>query len=645
MPVSQLPQAPYRQDRKLFPTPLTTDVLFSEIRDCNRNDFPEYGTPHPNAKKWPNHKLIFIKPVDIERNEIFEFFYAADRETQDLYNFASGYRNVIGNVGGREFRVVLREYVTPRSDFDPLFPAFGTPMPNVPEGTFDNVEYVFLDKQQKKIDQAELDSLYIAEVRTYIEIAFLEEKLSYSAEKPIVTPERFRATLPTVVTEEIVEGKAALPNPVGDQISISEDQINPDIKRVRTISRSTSDDDVSLVGTRAYVEQTVASTTETYSHSELAAEEGLHVVQSQVTPLGDGSYIRETVTVNEWPELIGSDWDNNVKAQVRKTQQFVDPPTEADLFLQDTSFTPITKDRFLRVTETVPYDVVAGYFMTYSSTIDINLPNVLKSIDVLWSTDVANGFYESSWSGDAGGENVSISGSERGESNGSASASPELLINIEQPWGADCPINVHVFYVKPTDNSFVDGNYYAGSFVNSDLVISKLMQKSPYSGSSLGIKRWPTFKPISHRVITNGKRVSVSVQCNGSFSYARSEDNYHQDSTTGSGSGVSIDTTLNITNIPPTLHPYMGLTDSNQRQVVASASCNISLPFSASASASYSTPSNIYAGVSPTAFSATYPTDIPRAGYYLLKYNSEPYKWGWHRVVASVIDAGQFANS
>jgi len=643
MPISALPQAPYRQDRRTFPTPLVTDVLFSEIRDGNMHDFPLYGTPHPNKDKWPYHKLIFIKPVDIERNQIFQFFYAADRENQDLYNFSSGYRNVIGNVGGREFRVVLREYVTLRDEFDPLFPEFGTPMPNVPEGTFDNIEYVFFDKQQKKMDQAELDSLYVAEVRTYIERAFLDEKLSFSAERPILTPERFRATLPTVVTEEIVEGKASLPVPTGDQISISEDQINPDIKRVRTVSRSTSEDDVTLVGTRAYVEQTVASTTETYSQSELTAEEGLLVVQSQVTPLGDGSYIRETVTVNEWPELVGSDWDNNVKAQVRKIQQFVDPPSEADLYAQDTSFTPVTKDRFLRVTETVPYEVVAGYFMTYSSTVDINLPNVLRSVEVIWSADNAVGTYESNWDGSAIGNDVSLSGSERGEANGSASQEPEVLLDIEYPWGQDCPINIHVFYVKPTENAYVEGQYTAGSFVSSDLVISKLMEKSPYRSSPSGMKRWPVFKPQSHRIITNAKRVNVSAQCNGSFSYAKSDQQEHRDSTSGSGFSVAVDTTINVTNVPPTLHPLINLSDAADRYVVASASCSVQLPFGGSANSNASSPSNIFASVNPKSLSATYPQDIPRSGYYLLRYQSEPYKWGWHRVTASVIDASLFA--
>jgi hypothetical protein len=639
MAVSALPQAPYRQDRKIFPTPLSTDVLFSEVRDCNRSDFPEYGTPHPNVTKWPHHKLIFIKPVDIERNEIFEFFYAADRENQDEYNFASGFRSV---AGARDFRVVLREYVTLRSEFDPLLPAFKDPMPDVPVGVFGDIEYVFFDKQQKKIDQTELDSLYIAEVRTYIEIAFLNEKLSFSVEKPLVTPERFRATLPTVVTEEIVEGTAELPTLTAGQISISENQINPDVKSVRTISRSSPDGNVTLNGTRTYVEQTLANTEETYSESLLEAEEGLLIVQSQVTNLGDGNYTRETVRVNQWPELIGSEWDDNIKGQVKKKQQFVAPPSGPDFFLQDTSFLPVSKDRYLRVTEEAPHEVLDGYFTSYSSTVDLNLPNVLRSIEVIWDRDTADGGYISNWTGESDSENVSFSGAERGEATGTASASPELVINIEQPWGSDCPINIHTFFIKPQINTFIDGQYTSGSFVTSDMVVKKLMTNKPYLGSVTSMRKWPTFKPLAHRIITTGKRAAVSAQCNGSFSYAKSEDSFHSDATTGSGFGISIDTTIGVNNIPPTLHGTITLSDGSDESVVARSSCAVSLPYGGSSSSSASSPEG-FATIRPRTLDATYPPDIPRSGYYLLKYQSEPYKWGWHRVIASVIDTQQFA--
>jgi len=646
MPVSALPQAPYRQDRKIFPTPFSTDVLFSEIRDCNRTEFPEYGTPHPNSVKWPHHKLIFIKPVDIERNEIFEFFYAADRENQDEYNFASSFRSL---AGARDFRVVLREYVIPRAEFDPLLPAFKDPMPDVPAGIFGGVEYVFFDKQQKKIDQTELDSLYVAEVRTYIEAAFLNEKLSFSVEKALVTPEKFRATLPTTVTEEIVEGTATMPTLAAGQLSISENQINPDVKLIRTVSRSAIEGDVTLRGTRTYVEQTLANTEETYSDSLLTAEEGLYVVQSQVTDLGDGGFTRETVKVNEWPELIGSDWDNNIRGQVKKTQQFVDPPSGSDFFLQDASFIPVSKDRFLRVVEEAPQEIMEGYFSTYSSTVDLNLPNVLRSIEVLWDQDSALGSYSSEWTGDAAGESISVSGSERGEATGTASAAPELLIDIEQPWGSDCPVKIHTFFIKLVEGPYILSESEVlfesnASGITSSMVIQKLMTKDPYGTQIVPVKPWPTFKPVSHRIVTTGKRAAVSAQCNGSFSYAASEDNYNRDSTSGSGSNISIDTTIGINNIPPTLHAQIVLSEATDVEVKAQSSCSVQLPYGGSASISAASPV-LYSTVRPRTLDATYPADIPRSGYYLLKYQSEPYKWGWHRVVASVVDMSQFGEN
>lgn len=248
MAVSQLPQAPYRQERRVYPTPIIGDVLFSEVRDCTRTEIPEYGTPHPNTNKWPDHKLVFVKTVDIDRDGIFEFFYAAERENQDLYNFTVGYRNIIGNVGGREFRVVQRSYVTLREDFAPLDIPFGTQMPDIPEGKFDGIEYVFFDRQQQRIEEQELDSLFVAEVHTYVERAFLDYKLSYSAERIDPLPDRFRTSIPQEITEELVEGLAEMPELSGSELSIKEDQLNPDIKLVRTVSRDTPTAGVKLDG-------------------------------------------------------------------------------------------------------------------------------------------------------------------------------------------------------------------------------------------------------------------------------------------------------------------------------------------------------------------------------------------------------------
>jgi hypothetical protein len=297
MAVSQLPQAPYRQDRKIFPTPIIGDVLFSEVRDGNRTNLPEYGTPHPNTAKWPHHKLVFIKPVDIERNEIFEFFYAADREEQDRYNFSFGYRNIIGNAGGRELRVVIRTYLTPRSSFDPAFPAFKTPMPDVPEGTFDGVNYVFFDKKQVK-SEPEFDSLYVIEERTYVEDEFLKTKISYSTQKPDLIPDKFRESIPNVTTEEIKEGYATLPVLTGNDLASSQDQLNPNVKVVKTTSRTQPELPVVLPEGELIVNDyggVVAKRKESLVEDGAHADSGFGVLESSVTTLGNGLSVKTTI--------------------------------------------------------------------------------------------------------------------------------------------------------------------------------------------------------------------------------------------------------------------------------------------------------------------------------------------------------------
>lgn len=151
MAISALPQAPYRQDRRTFPTPIVGDVLFSEIRDCSRVDFPAYGTPHPNSSKWPHHKLVFIKPVDIERDGLFEFYYAADRENQDLYNFEI-------NTDDR----LLRTYLIPRDDYTPT--AFPAPAVLTPDDRFPS--YVFVSEFVTRADQL-FDSIFVQVQRVY----------------------------------------------------------------------------------------------------------------------------------------------------------------------------------------------------------------------------------------------------------------------------------------------------------------------------------------------------------------------------------------------------------------------------------------------------------------------------------------------
>ena len=885
MAISQLPQAPYRQDRKIFPTPLVADILFSEVRDCTRSEFPEYGTPHPNPNKWPHHKLVFIKTVDIERDGIFEFFYAAERQDQDLYNFASGYRNVIGNAGGREFRVVQRSYLTLRDAFQPLDIEFGTPMPNVPEGVFDDVEYVFFDRQQQKIEQQELESLFVAEVHTYIEKVFLEYKLSYGAQKSDVVPEKFRALIPQTSTEQIVEGLAQQPTLTGSQLSVTQDQINPDIKVVKTVSRAdqqsgytlsgkqitndlqvasvvetlvpdgttieatgltvdgsveslgngqslqriitvpelfasesyssqipdpvpekfralspTTSKEENVFGTaaapslaegeleateqqvnkfvkrkrntkrdvtvlpvsltqksttndkqlatitetlqvtdsaeaptatvdiesqalgdgtyvvrkvelpelftaetfsiqipetipekfraeiptvtvqsnkagqaseptlgddelessqqqlnafvyreqitkrdtvtevalptveRAYVSGTIAKVSEKLS-ADPDIESGFLVAESQAVPIGDDKFIVQTVKVDAWPVLRSSEWDPVLNTQVVRTEEFVAPPTVFSE--QNTAFRAENKDRTLKIVEEPPTSALSNYVLSYPTQVDLQLPNVLKKLEVIWTESTSVGGFDSNWLGFASGTSGSLSGSESGNATSSVSLKPELVIDIEQPWGSDLPATAHFFFVESVNNA-----------VTEAMILSKL---TDIVGGASAVSVWPTFKPVSHTIILQGSSGSVRANVTGSgsssFSNSETSSSLSQDKTEGSGTEYDIGISLNAVTLPPTIHGAITIANAQLRTKEITAFAKIgwqgfNFPTVLAQSTARKT---VEADVNPKTLAATSRPAIPTSGVYLVKSSIEPYKWGWVKCAAVVVDAAVLA--
>jgi hypothetical protein len=872
MAISQLPQAPYRQDRKIFPTPLVGDVLFSEVRDCNRgNPFPEYGTPYPNSNKWPDHKLVYIKPVDIERNEIFEFFYAAERENQDLYNFAFGNR-VIGN---REFRTVTRTYVTLRENFKPVDIEFGTAMPNVPEDKFEGVNYVFYDKEQQNTQQEELNALFVIEVHSYVEEAVLDEVLTLSTERQDPLPPKFRVLSPTTTTDELAEGSVETPVLTGDQLAATEDQLNTNLKRKRTVSRSSAQNTSSLSGKqvtndlqvanvvetivpdgttittsaltvdgsveslgngqsiqrvitapelfaaesysaerpdvvpekfrtaipttteersiegiaetpvletgdisateqqqnvhvkrtrktrrdtaalpksltqkattndkqlatvtetlqvgdtatqpsalidiqsealgdgtyvvrkvevpelfeekafgvekfdnipekfraevptktqttnkigqvpepqlatgelsrttqqlnefvykeqitkrdvtsnvalpevqRAYVEGTVANVNEKLSTSP-TIESGLLISESAATPIGDGKFIVQTVKVNEWPQLTSSEWDNELQVQVQKTEQFVAPSSS---FTEvNTSYRAVNKDRSLKVTETEPTAALSSYVMSFPIQVDVRLPDVLKSISVIWAEDLAEGDYNSDWSGSSSGTSYGLTGSESASSESSASIKPELIIDIERPWGADVSATAYYFFLKGNNN-----------VISESAFLNKVSQ---IAGAA---QRWPTFKPVSHTIVLTGGSAQVQAKVNWTASSSVSSSTRTSEKTEGEGASYSVSKSLNAVTISPTIHGPITISGAQAKTKDVKAACisgtNNPINFP-SVSVSASAIHTLNADVNPKTLAATTPVEIPKTGKYILKSEVVPYKWGWARCSAVVLDA------
>ena len=156
-------RSPNRSQVTSFPTPRLEDILVVEERDSLANKFIEYGEPHPESAKYPNHKLVFVEPAERDPAKRQRWYYAADREDQDDYNFEISYPYA----GLEEFPRIQRTYVLPREDYEPLDKGSLDPRGDGsdPENAlFEGARLVF--EETKRISK-EFDSRFVVVNRIY----------------------------------------------------------------------------------------------------------------------------------------------------------------------------------------------------------------------------------------------------------------------------------------------------------------------------------------------------------------------------------------------------------------------------------------------------------------------------------------------
>ena len=139
-------------------TPKIADIIFFERRDGRLpknqvgSEFRKYGGNHPNPALFPNHKLAFIEPDDNKGHE--KWWFVADREGQDVYNYEASFPND----GLTEFPRYKRTYVEPRASYVPL-------EKGVPDPTFPDAKLIF--EEQSRTGERQLDNLYVVVTREY----------------------------------------------------------------------------------------------------------------------------------------------------------------------------------------------------------------------------------------------------------------------------------------------------------------------------------------------------------------------------------------------------------------------------------------------------------------------------------------------
>lgn len=146
----------------LWPTPENQDFLFyvEQNGELPKNKTWNFGDAYWDAVRYPNHKLVFVSPQSGDKWS--KWYYASNRINEDAYNWEWSSTDI----GGRKFKAVQRSYIYPRATFDSATPAPGAAMPNVPAGFFSG--YILASREQRRIPDETLDSLYVAETRLYI---------------------------------------------------------------------------------------------------------------------------------------------------------------------------------------------------------------------------------------------------------------------------------------------------------------------------------------------------------------------------------------------------------------------------------------------------------------------------------------------
>jgi hypothetical protein len=454
----------------------------------------------------------------------------------------------------------------------------------------------------------------------------LFEEKAFGVEKFDNIPEKFRAEVPTKTQTTNKIGQVPEPQLATGELSRTTQQLNEFVYKEQITKRDVTSNVALPEVQRAYVEGTIAKVNEKLSTSP-TIESGLLISESAATPIGDGKFIVQTVKVNEWPQLTSSEWDNELQVQVQKTEQFVAPSSS---FTEvNTSYRAVNKDRSLKVTETEPTAALSSYLMSFPVQVDVQLPNVLRGISVIWSQDIAEGKYDSEWNGFSTGTSRSLSGSEKASAESSANIKPELVIDIEQPWGSDLSATAYYFFIKGNNN-----------IISESLLLNKL---TSIVGSTA--QRWPSFRPVSHTIILQGGSAQVRADATGQASTTNNENTSTWDRLQGEGTSYSIATSLNAVTIPPTIHGAITISDAQSKQKQVKANCDVywqgfNFPsINVRAEAKHT----LLADVNPKSLSATSPAAIPKTGKYVLKTEVVPYKWGWARCSAVVLDASVLA--
>lgn len=364
-----MPQPPKplarKQEVKSYVSPKIADLVFFEIRDATIAKYktpPAFGTAHPETVKYPNHKLVFIAPSDGDEPLVQKWYYAAERSSQDDYNFRKDDTNL------------TRTYIIPRSDYLAGSPDYVKPTRGDADPVF--AGYTFTDEEVKRSGDSMQDTFFVVVERTYInnlKVVSETETGTVRGETGTVRSKGDTQIANAVAPGIITSQRSTLgENQIWDN---TENRLEPRIGVFRCNENFSAGYKVTSTTEQSLTEPTADAADNQFSKSlvvtdvegtdalweanrstrvnapvvgsqvnkflgggvadlaiELVAEadpadSGFLVVDSSVRPLGNGDGLKTTLTLPAFPTLVDYQYDNSLDALLRITKDVVDTAT------------------------------------------------------------------------------------------------------------------------------------------------------------------------------------------------------------------------------------------------------------------------------------------------------------------------------
>lgn len=287
-----------------------------------------------------------------------------------------------------------------------------------------------------------------------------------------------------------------------------------------------------------------------------------------------------------------------------------------------TETTPIDTIQEKERVYTVPTAELNAYEESYASFENLDLPDVLNSITVVWGGGGGAGSYDENATGAATGTPAQLQLALNGSAHSSAAVAPQLIFDIDSPQGSKIPCTDYYFFTtNPTHGAI-------------------LARLTSIIGST--VEAWPRFKPKRHNLICAGQKIAVAVRVAAQCAVYINATAANFAVSEGTGEDFDFGLSIQTVDLPPTIHGLINLTGDTTLAVSIGATAAVDTPSGTNwpgASASKSASAQAEGEVTPTSFAATTPAAIPSSGRYLVDVVHEPYRFGYSGVRARVLNA------